>query len=283
MIPSRVDGAPRTSLVGLGLVGSDAGSDLGAALGRARLGPDRDGRVVDLHVGLRAELAAVTGWALRVFAAWCASTAVPNAPCAREVRGTATVYWTGDPTGTGARVGCPAEALRRYGTRDLSEVRRRAFDRDGLYVVAMRAELAPCGALVVVEHEGTGRTARGIVLDRGPYSCYMGTQRVTALRCQPGWKRKSIADLPLSMAKELGHAGLDRVIVRALTAAPSSSPRRPRARVENRHQAQPRRIHPAVDPGTRVRARAPAGNRATDESFSTPRRNRASSKRRARR
>lgn len=125
----------------------------------------------------------------------------------------ATVYWPGDGY-SGGTVGCPAASLRLYGTRRLTVARRRALDRDGLHVVAMRAELAPCGAVVAIEHEGTGLVAHGIVLDRGPYSCYRGQRRITALRCQPGWERKSFADLPPSMARELGHTGLDRVIVR---------------------------------------------------------------------
>ena len=137
-------------------------------------------------------------------------------------RGLASVYSPGDGY-SGDVVGCPAVTLRLYGTRRLTVARRRALARDGLHVIAMRQELAPCGAIVEVQHGATGRSATAIVLDRGPSSCYSSRRRITRLKCPPGWLRKTIADLPPALTRLIGHDGLDLVTVHGSIAMLPSS------------------------------------------------------------
>lgn len=110
-------------------------------------------------------------------------------------------------------MGCPAEALRRYGSRSLAVVRQRAMERDGLYVVAMRAPVR-CGALLVVE--GRGRREWAIKIDAGPWGQSRGREWRWGIRLLPGWRWRGIVDLPCDLARLVlpGRGCVRRGIVR---------------------------------------------------------------------
>ena len=116
------------------------------------------------------------------------------------LRGFATTYWPGDPDGTGRIVGCPAVTLARYGTRDLATARKRAWERDGLHLIAMRRADVPCGAVVTVR--GQGREAQAMVADHGPHGQVgPGGAWRSGLHLTPRHRWRGIADLPPALGE----------------------------------------------------------------------------------
>lgn len=115
------------------------------------------------------------------------------------LRGFATTY-PPDCDGCTGLAGCPGVTLARYGTRDLATARERALARDGLHLIAMRHEDAPCGALVTVR--GQGREALAMVADHGPHGQVGpdGAWRASRLLA-PGYRWRGIADLPPALGE----------------------------------------------------------------------------------
>lgn len=126
----------------------------------------------------------------------------PNLPPVR-LSGLATVYYRGDGM-SGPHLGCVRAARRILGHNRFT---------DDLPVIATRRGPA-CGTLVMVEHARTGARTWAWRLDSGPWSCYAPDgARTVALQC-PNGKRRSIADLSLRVAREIGHDGYDPIRLR---------------------------------------------------------------------
>lgn len=119
--------------------------------------------------------------------------------------GMASVYgWRGDRWDNGRRA-CRAALSARLGDAGW----RRALARG----VAHRT--LPCGTRLLVVDLDTGRAARVVVVDRGPYGQVDGAGRWAARsRLQPGARWRGVLDCLPEVAESLGLRGLHRVAVR---------------------------------------------------------------------
>lgn len=134
-------------------------------------------------------------------------SSTPNKPI---LEGTSTIYWENDGHNNGT-LGCKGAALRKIGNTKLS---------DELPIIATRGKKSPveCGQWVMIENIRTGKYTVAVKLDTGTYSCYNAdNKRITALVCPLGWKRKSILDMTLKVARAIDHNGLDKIRVYALS------------------------------------------------------------------
>ena len=126
------------------------------------------------------------------------------------LQGWATIYFPGDASGTGSNLACVGAARRILGRTTL-----RASD----FVIATRGKRRPfaCGQRVRITNQRTGLSVYAWKLDTGPWSCYRGDRRITALKCPDTWHRRSMVDLTPAVAAAIRHNGYERVVVDAAT------------------------------------------------------------------